>query len=66
MSHKNNLTDRVHPLEAFRKEAAYAINTTDGLTDGDLNIIITYLARDRRQIVCDREASSLHTVLEQG
>jgi hypothetical protein len=66
MSFKSNLVDRIHPLEAFRKEAAHAINITDGLTDDDLNIIIIYLARDRRQIVVDREASSLRTSLEQG
>ncbi len=57
MSHKGNLVDRIHSLEEFRKEAACAINIKDGLTDGDLNIIIRYLARDKREIAYDREVS---------
>ena len=59
MSHKSSQVDRIHPLSAFRKEAAEAVNSKGGLTDGDLDVLLKYLARDKKEIVYDREVSPL-------
>lgn len=66
MSYKGNQVDRIHSLDSFRKEVAQAINNKDGLTDDDLNVLLRYLARDRRAIVYDHEVSLLHTYAGRG
>ena len=59
MSYKSNQVDRVQPLEIFRREAAQVINTKDGLTDSDLDVLMKFLARDKGEIAYDYEASLL-------
>ena len=61
MSYKGNQVDRIYSLDSFRKEVAQAISNKDGLTDDDLNVLLRYLARDKKEIVYDHEVSILRT-----
>ena len=59
MSSKSSQVNRIHPLEAFREEVAQVMNSKGGLTDSDLHVLLQYLARDKKEIVYDLEASPL-------
>ena len=59
MAKKSNQVDRIHGLEAFRKEVAQALKIPNEMTDGDLNIILRFLARDKGEIIYDCEVSFL-------
>ena len=57
MSDRRTRLDRVYPRVAFEKQAAKIVNAEAGLTKGDLAIILTYLARDKKELAFDSQAS---------
>ena len=59
MSYKISQVDRIHSLDTFREEVAQLMNRKGGLTKGDLNVLLKFLARDMKEIVYDREVSPL-------
>ena len=57
MANSSNPVDRIYPISLFSIEAARAINLKNELTDSDLEVILTYLARDKSAILYDSQAS---------
>ncbi|MCJ1454331.1 hypothetical protein MMC28_004684 [Mycoblastus sanguinarius] len=56
MANSSNPVDRIYPISLFSIEAARAINLKNELTDSDLEVILTYLARDKSAILYDSQA----------
>lgn len=59
MGGRSNLINRIYPMSMFRSEAGNTLNIHDGLTENDLHLLLTYLARDKSRIVYDPEVSYL-------
>lgn len=51
--------DRVYTMSMFKKEVTRTLKLKTEVTETDLSIILKFLARDKRAIVYDREASTL-------
>ena len=56
----SNQVDCIYPMPMFRAEASKILKIHNGLTESDLNIILTYLARDQSKIVYDAEVCWSH------
>lgn len=50
--------DQVYSLDMFRAEVANAVNLTTDLTANDFEIVLTYLAREKKAIVYDDEVGA--------
>ncbi|KAI4114634.1 MAG: hypothetical protein LQ345_004623 [Seirophora villosa] len=50
---RSSLVDRILTSKMFRKDAAAALGVTSELTDSDLRILLTYLARDKQVLTYD-------------
>lgn len=57
MSVQRSQAGAIYPMSIFKKEAAQAMNLRDSLTDSDLNVVLTHLARDTGAIVYDQSVS---------
>lgn len=55
--------DRIYPRETFEKEAANIMNAEAGLTKADLDILLTYLARDKKEVAFDSQVSRSYSSL---
>lgn len=65
LSHLNQgkpQVDRVYTMSMFRKNVTTTLSLKNEVTDTDLNIILKFLARDKRAIVYDREASTVFSL----
>lgn len=52
----NTDVDRVYSRGMFRRKVAEALNLDTEVTDSDLNIIVTFLSRDKSMIIYDHDA----------
>ncbi|KAL9581485.1 MAG: hypothetical protein Q9212_003869 [Teloschistes hypoglaucus] len=50
---RSSYVDRIFSAKRFKKEAAAALSLPGDLEDKDLKILLKYLARDRRFLLCD-------------
>lgn len=57
MSDRSTRVDRIYPRETFEMEAAKLMNSEAGLTKGDLAILLTYMARDKKGVAFDSQVS---------
>lgn len=55
MGSRNNQIDRIYPMSTFSTEAGKILSSHHGLTNSDLHLILTYLARDKSRIIYDAE-----------
>ncbi|SLM33997.1 Snf7 [Lasallia pustulata] len=55
LSDRRTRVDRIYPRVAFEKQAAKVVNAEAGLTKDDLAIILTYLARDKKELAFDSQ-----------
>lgn len=53
MATASNLTGRIFPMKAFREEASRAMDLSGPISESDLVILLTTLARDKGAIVYD-------------
>lgn len=58
LQNQSSQIDRVFAKPGFGKDAARALGITDELSNSDLTILLTYLARDRPSLVYDGAVSS--------
>lgn len=58
MGKETNEADRIHPISHFRAETAKVLGMPQGVTDGDLRVILRYLERDESAIVYNDQAST--------
>ena len=63
MGNKSRQIDRIHSMSSFSTDVGKILKLYDGLTESDLHILLTYLARDKSRIVYDTEVSKLVTIL---
>lgn len=61
MGSRNNQIDRIYPMSTFSTEAGKILSSHHGLTNSDLHLILTYLARDKSRIIYDAEVSQSHS-----
>lgn len=59
MGNETNEADRIHPISLFRAETAKILGMPQGVTDGDLRVILRYLERDKSAIVYDDQVRTL-------
>lgn len=64
-SHRNQI-DRTYPMSMFSTEAGRILKSQNGLTKSDLHLILTYLARDKSNIIYDAEVSYSHSNIVQS
>ena len=57
MGSQSNHIDRIHSMSSFSIEVGKILKLNNGLTERDLHILLTYLARDKSRIVYDTEVS---------
>ena len=57
MSDRSTRADRIYPRETFETEAAKVMAAQAGLTKSDLTILLTYLARDKKEVAFDSQVS---------
>ncbi|CAF9939735.1 MAG: Charged multivesicular body protein 7 [Alectoria fallacina] len=62
-SHRNQI-DRTYPMSMFSTEAGRILKSQNGLTKSDLHLILTYLARDKSNIIYDAETVKFKAVGE--
>ena len=62
MGSRSNQVNRVYPMLLFKVEAGKILKLQNELSNGDLNLILTYLARDKSAIVYDAEVSYPHAM----
>ncbi|KAM0801760.1 Snf7-domain-containing protein [Usnea florida] len=55
MGSQSNQVNRIYPMLLFQVEAGKILKLHNELSNGDLNLILTYLARDKSAIVYDAE-----------
>lgn len=55
MGSRSNQINRIYPMLLFKVEAGKILELHNELSDGDLHLILTYLARDKSAIVYDAE-----------
>lgn len=55
MGSSSNQIDRIYPMSMFSTEAGKVLKSQNGLTESDLHLILTYLARDKSRIIYDAE-----------
>ena len=53
MADRTNLVDRIYSRQMFAKEASKAVGLQSDLTDSDLSVMLTFLARDKGLVVYD-------------
>lgn len=58
--------DQVYSIGMFGAEAANAISSRTKMTATDLQIILTYLARDKRAIIYDNEVGAISCRMTNG
>jgi len=66
MAGNDNRNGKLYPMSIFRIKAAKAMNVSQGLSDTDLTIILTYLARDKVAIVYDQQVIRYHIQSPRG
>lgn len=54
---RSNQIDRIYPMSMFTTEAGKILKSQNGLTESDLHLILTYLARDKSRIIYDAKVS---------
>lgn len=57
MSGRSTRVDRIYSRETFEKEAAKSMGAEAGITKSDLAILLTYLARDKKEVAFDSQVS---------
>ena len=57
MSNRTQWVDRVFSKDGFRQEFSRSLNAKLELTGMDIDVLLTYLARDRRMIAYDGQVS---------
>ena len=62
MGGRSNQINRIYPMLLFKVEAGKILKLHNELSDGDLHLILTYLARDKSAIVYDAEVSYPHAM----
>lgn len=66
MGSSSNQIDRIYSMSMFSAEAGKILRLHDGLTENDLHLILTYLARDESRIVYDTEVRYSHSMSVQS
>ena len=66
MGSPSNQINSIYPMLLFRVEAGKILKLHDELSDGDLRLILKYLARDKSAIVYDAEVSYPHAMSAQS
>ena len=62
MGSQTNQINRIYPMLLFQVEAGKILKLHNGLSNGDLHLILTYLSRDKSAIVYDAEVSYPHAM----
>lgn len=55
VSARTHWVDRVSSKSLFRQETSHTLNDQQELTDVDIDVLLTYLVRDKRLIAYDGE-----------
>ena len=53
MADRTNLVDRIYPRHMFAREVSKAMGIQSDLTGNDLEVMLTFLARDKGLLVYD-------------
>ncbi|KAL9104144.1 MAG: hypothetical protein Q9163_000891 [Psora crenata] len=56
MANRVGPIDRIYPMQIFKMEAARAMGLEGDMSDADLSVLLTHLARDKSAIAYDRNA----------
>lgn len=57
MATRTNWADRVFSKDMFKIEFGRALNDKRDLTEMDMNVLLTYLSRDKQQIAYDGQVN---------
>ena len=58
--------DRTYSVDDFRQEVAKMISLQEDLTDGDLSIIVTHLARDKKAVAYNSQVSLIYILFNRA